>query len=114
MNDQASEVERLFLEMAGKGIVPNKDRTVSKPVEQLLELDLHGRDRNEAAALVRNFIGRLKDEPGKKGTIVVGKGLHSPGLKPVLQEAVTEVLNLERGIEFSFKSGVFQVWSRRR
>ncbi|MCL2519637.1 MAG: Smr/MutS family protein [Spirochaetaceae bacterium] len=56
------------------------------------KLDLHGDTIGSALNQLENFLQKAGREGCEKVLIVHGKGLHSPGNKAVLKEAVLEAL----------------------
>ncbi len=57
------------------------------------ELDLHGLRTREAGTEVRRFLQESQREGKRWVSIVVGKGLHSPGGKGSLRDYVVKALS---------------------
>lgn len=63
-------------------------RGISQKAVPEAELDLHGLRGREAEARTDSFIRASRRKGFKLVLIITGKGLHSPGRLPVLQDAV--------------------------
>jgi DNA-nicking Smr family endonuclease len=94
-------------------------RRKKEPVTVQAELDLHGKTSDEALMRLKSFIESSKRRGFMCVLIIVGKGIHSEGGRPVLRSIVETWLNGEGKAQISkYKnappklggSGAIEVW----
>ncbi|OHD58514.1 MAG: hypothetical protein A2014_01655 [Spirochaetes bacterium GWF1_49_6] len=118
--DKKADAESIFIEYMKSNPPIPKDKQNPRGKQGSTgasrSLDLHGMNTDSALTATEMFIKTVRASGEKKAAIITGKGIHSPGIRSPLRDAVGGYLRSNAStlrIDIIEREGSFEIWIKK-